>query len=111
VNQTRASENLTGVGKSAWRCIGRGNFDMDNRRERAVGKTVFAHVALQTLCRALNSAKAHLPGATLIRIGPPVSEEDLMFALQGNPPQRPGLLRGTDASTRIEVEVWPLDCG
>jgi allophanate hydrolase len=31
-----------------------------------------------------------------------------LFALEGGPPRRPGLLRDMDASTRIEVEVWSL---
>lgn len=31
-----------------------------------------------------------------------------LFALEGGPPRRPGLLRDTDAPTRIEVEVWSL---
>lgn len=31
-----------------------------------------------------------------------------LFALAGGPPQRPGLLRDEDATTRIDVEVWSL---
>jgi allophanate hydrolase len=31
-----------------------------------------------------------------------------LFALEGGPPQRPGLLRDEDAPTRIDVEVWSL---
>ena len=31
-----------------------------------------------------------------------------LFALEGGPPRRPGLLRDVDAPTRIEVEVWSL---
>ena len=31
-----------------------------------------------------------------------------LFALEGGPPKRPGLLRDMDSPTRIEVEVWSL---
>lgn len=31
-----------------------------------------------------------------------------LFALEGSPPRRPGLLRNEDCDTKIEVEVWSL---